>query len=993
MIPLKLELTNFLSYRETAVLDFDAIHTACISGANGAGKSSILDAMTWALFGKSRVKYDDDLVNKLSVLDGEGLEVKLTFALEGVTYRIIRQKRLRRSAVLELQIAAAENSWKSLTESKGRETQAAIEKLLRMNYDTFINASFLLQGQADEFTTKTPGRRKEILADLLGLSEWDIYKEAVTERRKQTEGRVALLEARLGDIEVELGEEEARKTAVANAQAELDVIAEKLALQEKVLQGMRLAETAVQQQKEMVTNLANSLVREEQKLAQVQKRQGQLQTERAGYEAILSEAAQIEVDFVAWQTADAEVREWQAKESEFNRLQREKQPHQLKISQAKSRLEQQLVHLEKQARVVETAVAERTDVEVKKARGQNRFAELAAELAAIAKQETAFHEASAQLQALEAERQLWDQELKQLQKRQREVGKSREEQTAVQQNQQAAVAAINEVNGKLTALAEQRQRHSVALAERDSLEARQPSLKEEMNKLKGRIDQLQAQEGGECPVCGQALSAEHRAQVVADLTADGKRMGDEYRAQQKQITVLTSEVSQLEATLKGLPHVEREQQTQQTRLAQAEARLQEIDRAIAEWEAGDAGRVSELEKLLADETAINAQKKMVAELETAVQGKSALEKEQQAVQKEVAGAEARLEEIERLVGDWESVGSVERKEVERRLEIGDFETEARGALVALEKQEAEVGYEAEAHEAAKQQRDGLADAPNRQQEMKQAEAAVKPLADSLADVERQVKELEETAVDLRQQQDTAQTQLAAMTADMGDLGAMEDAVNNLRSDQSQAHRKVAVAQNKLDVLADLRANRKQIRRERNEVNLLIKRLKLLEEACGRNGVQALLIEHAIPDIEDRANELLDRLTEGEMQVRFQTQKKLKSRDAMAETLDIQISDRSGERPYENFSGGEQFRVNFAIRLALSQVLAKRAGARLQTLVIDEGFGSQDPNGRQRLVESIHAIQDDFARILVITHIDELRDAFPTRIEVEKRPSGSAIMVN
>jgi exonuclease SbcC len=275
----------------------------------------------------------------------------------------------------------------------------------------------------------------------------------------------------------------------------------------------------------------------------------------------------------------------------------------------------------------------------------------------------------------------------------------------------------------------------------------------------------------------------------------------------------------------------------------------------------------------------------------------------------------------------------------------------------------------------------------------QAQAAVKPLAEALADVEKQAKEQEQTVTDLRQQQEIAVAQLTGLTADIGDLAAMEDEVNSLREEQSQAHRRVAVAQNRLDVLDDLRAQRKEIRQDRQEVNLLIKRLKLLEEAFGRNGVQALLIEHAIPDIEDRANELLDRLTGGEMQVRFQTQKQLKSRDAVAETLDIQISDRSGERPYENFSGGEQFRVNFAIRLSLSQILAKRAGARLQTLVIDEGFGSQDPNGRQRLVESIHAIQDDFARILVITHIDELRDAFPTRIEVEKRPTGSAISIN
>jgi exonuclease SbcC len=93
-----------------------------------------------------------------------------------------------------------------------------------------------------------------------------------------------------------------------------------------------------------------------------------------------------------------------------------------------------------------------------------------------------------------------------------------------------------------------------------------------------------------------------------------------------------------------------------------------------------------------------------------------------------------------------------------------------------------------------------------------------------------------------------------------------------------------------------------------------------------------------------------------------------------------------------FSGGEAFRINFAIRLALSEVLAQRAGARLQTLVIDEGFGSQDALGRQRLIEAINLVRQDFAKILVVTHIDELKEAFPTRIEVEKTPHGSIAQV-
>ena len=77
--------------------------------------------------------------------------------------------------------------------------------------------------------------------------------------------------------------------------------------------------------------------------------------------------------------------------------------------------------------------------------------------------------------------------------------------------------------------------------------------------------------------------------------------------------------------------------------------------------------------------------------------------------------------------------------------------------------------------------------------------------------------------------------------------------------------------------------------------------------------------------------------------------------------------------------------------AVFLVLARRAGARLQTLIIDEGFGSQDAKGREKLVECLNAIKDDFERIIVITHIDELKDAFANRIEVTKTPTGSQVV--
>ena len=114
---------------------------------------------------------------------------------------------------------------------------------------------------------------------------------------------------------------------------------------------------------------------------------------------------------------------------------------------------------------------------------------------------------------------------------------------------------------------------------------------------------------------------------------------------------------------------------------------------------------------------------------------------------------------------------------------------------------------------------------------------------------------------------------------------------------------------------------------------------------------------------------------------------------MQETLDINISDELGTRNYEMFSGGEAFRINFAIRIALSRLLARRAGAPLPTLIIDEGFGTQDSTGMEKLIEAINSIQEDFDKILVITHMEDLKDAFPTRIDVTKTPEGSMITVS
>src|SRR5262249_45513247 len=153
----------------------------------GAGKSSLLDAITWSLFGEARGK-SGDVINLNG--DVKAAEVALTFAYEGNVYRVQRSLARGKNTVLEFQVARPTPDlrgdiaaalrvaeWAPLTERTTRETQTRIEQTLRLDYDTFVNASFFLQGKADLFTQKRASERKDILSSILGLAVWDEYRE------------------------------------------------------------------------------------------------------------------------------------------------------------------------------------------------------------------------------------------------------------------------------------------------------------------------------------------------------------------------------------------------------------------------------------------------------------------------------------------------------------------------------------------------------------------------------------------------------------------------------------------------------------------------------------------------------------------------------------------------------------------------------------------------------------------------------------------------
>ena len=854
MIPIHLSIAGFLSYRDPVELDFTKFDLACISGANGAGKSALLDAITFALFGKAR-NSGDSLINTHK--DVNAAEVEFTFNYEGNVYRVQRIAPREKNTILEFQIQTGEDKWKALTERTLRDTDARIQETLRLDYETFVNASFFLQGKADQFTQQRPGDRKRILSSVLGLEIWEEYRGRSAARRKGVEDQITGLQGRLQEIANELDQEESRKARLTELDSQLQDLSKSRTAQEAVLEEVRRRAAAVQQQQALVAALATQLERTQIQLAEQRTRLEERSAEQTAFAELIGKAERTEAAYASWQALREELVTLEGVAAKFHGQEMKRSASVAIIESERARLETELTGLSNENENLKSLLAN-------KAEHERELKQITTEIERMEKHLAA---------RVDKEKELQD--LKKIQ---------------------------------------------------SNAHAQNKLLYDEMKNLEEKIKRVRETEGlANCPTCGQPLTEEHRVSVIAELTGEGTQKGDKYRANVKSAKDVDKQVEKLEKELSALTQLDTNFRASNTKAGELRTRIGDVSKVELGWKEKRAPRLAEIQAALKAET---------------------------------------------------------------------FASEARAELGKIDAELKTTGYDAARHDAARKEELAARPAEVQMRALEQARAAAKPLEREIKDLAKQIaaQEKEVTAQEAAHQQ--AAKTLEPMQEGLPDLEQAERAMLDTQEKENQVRQALGAAQQEVAVLDTLRARKTEFESQRETLAGQVSQFQALERAFGKDGVPAMLIEQALPQIESKANQILERLSAGSMNIRFVTQRPFKDskRDDLRETLDIQISDGAGERDYEMFSGGEAFRINFAIRLALSEVLAQRAGARLQTLVVDEGFGSQDEAGRQRLVEVISLVRQDFAKILVITHIDALKDAFPNRIEVEKGPRGSMVRI-
>jgi exonuclease SbcC len=197
---------------------------------------------------------------------------------------------------------------------------------------------------------------------------------------------------------------------------------------------------------------------------------------------------------------------------------------------------------------------------------------------------------------------------------------------------------------------------------------------------------------------------------------------------------------------------------------------------------------------------------------------------------------------------------------------------------------------------------------------------------------------------------------------------------------SQWEKDLLIAENAATEIGQLNTNADELRQKLADCNDL--------DVAYRD-VPTLIIETIVPEIESEANALLEKVSSSGLSLALITQKAAKDgSDKVVETMDLLVRDTAGERPYEVYSGGERFRITWAFRVALAHVLTARAGISLDTMTLDEGFGSLDQEGLSAFTATMAETTAMFGLTMVISHVGEMTDAFPHRLRVVKTENGS-----
>ena len=1001
MRPIELIVEGFTSFRTRQTLDFSSLDLFAITGATGAGKTSLLDAITFALYDKVAQKSNSS--RELVSQGAAQLKVEFRFVMRQTEYRVVRTWRNRGKTDIKnfLLDELVGEEWERCATQK-------VEEIIGMDFETFTRVIILPQGQFDEFLKGEAGKRREILRQLAGFQIFEQMRKEASDRnirfKAEREGLDKVLEGMQAPTMEEVNAQQTELASLETAIPELDIKAKN----SRKLLGTEERLFAQIQQYTQLSGKLDLLKQDAPKIQALETkfRNAQLANSIVGTWTILQTTRKRVENAIADLTSTN-------KQLEIAKLDLEKQQQILEQSrtdqiEAQSHIESQerslalaeSLHTQQQQSETELERANRIALErsqqLEKTTKATKQAELELQNSTqqLQKIETAIANSHHDPQRLENLRQVAE-PLAQQQMFQDVLVKLKQKSTQLQTEGGNLTLQLEKAKQAIAKAESEFQTASTALTEAKSSNS-QALQSSHVNALRAELH-----DGDNCPVCNSLYAMEGLPELLTIELIDTDALKKQRDASERQLVKLREDKAKLEANLETSQLQLQIQAQEITELETEVTKFQkQIDRILqTAWTAAEIlGDRQELEgqelayqKLIAEQNEIAiACRNAESKLNTNQENRQLAQTEFHTAEQEQSNRQLQLQEIlQRLqeITSGKSYESLRQSILQAKSELSDrlqsVEKSYRTARETFVKREETATKARENHDLAIGER--TQQETNWHNELKSINFAEPDFLTAQV-LRSQLESWQQEIETYQRQEQDLTTRRQVLTEAIADQHTDEIAIANLRADLQQIEQDLQLAS---ENRAAIKAWLEQAQQKRQESQGLEERKMALQaqeqtyhtlsQDLQSNKFQEYILDSLQQELANRASVLLQQLSEDRYILQI-------------ESGDYWVSDNwnGGEkRRIRTLSGGETFAASLSMALALSEKLSM--GIELGSLFLDEGFGTLDSETLESVTQILESLRQQDRLIGVITHIQSLAERLPTQIHVRKSINGSELV--
>lgn len=1006
MKPLELKMKNFLGFKEETTVNFKLLYEDkifLITGPTGAGKTSIFDAVCYALYGEGsgEVRTKAKCFRSQLADEKDEMEVSLLFEVRGRQYFVKRIENAR--SLNKAYFTKMDDDTEALVKIK--EVNQEIESIIGLNLDQFKKIVMIPQGEFREFLTAGTKDKSEILKKLFATEEYEKIQLLIKERFDEKKGVEKELVMRFSEI--------LREAQVENRDIELgkDVLNETLEKEQKELNTLKTEKASKDQEVKLIEQellLGQKENEELEHYLDAKKHHMELRSQKRIYEKkeqelkLLRKISGITHIEIQMESLSSEI---QGKDVEIQRLLLELR----KISEKLVRQESNLQDANRNAEEIDNLKETRTRI--------LDLVDKSKRLKEISQKISAFNAELNKLQEQMNHHSKKEQQLKQLLEEEEQVRKGLAESNleaeklkSTQKEQQNYLKELGNLFKKMEKM-EQLQNNltqvdrELSLAEKE-LQQKESKLAEESRKKSGHyalVLRQSLQDNVPCPVCG---SLEHPLGLKEIQGFDEERFlkaEEEKKLVERRLSELHATIKNLKANISDI-HEEVEELRQELRI---EAENASLTFKIGQEEKqkfmlGEKKLAECLNKVKGFSTKDLMLKDLIKSLQQELQEKekvTELFEKSRSVLLELSGEQRGL--LESGVPK-EPLGLISKaEEIEKRVQtLYNIALEAKNAYDKSRQYEENLkGKESTLRETLEQSRVKYADLKQHLLERLQQEELSVEVYNAYRDKVSQMDTIEQEIQDFFQAYNKSKGVFDALkdrgeTLQFKSLEPIQKILQNLLQEQKALQEQVEA---KSILLHGLKRAHERLGRLYDEYQENKKVLALYQDLydtayLGMN-FETFVQSYYFEGILLRANARLRKMSEGRYQLKRRNETESR-REKIGLGLNVFDEYTGRERDVQSLSGGESFKASLSLALGLSDFIESHKGSvNLETIFIDEGFGSLDQDSLENALSCLMELNVSGRIVGIISHVTELKDRIPGKIEVKTTPgNGSTIKI-